>query len=319
MTDTRSTPTPEFTFVVVTEKMVTARNMTLAQTIGHADATCSNIDPATVVWSADRAPYQVEEFDGDPWPCMCAPLPGRTPRRIGFDPEPELPRTGAGRTVQPSVQAATLEEVVAAVRSLPHGEKFGADDVTPAMAAWATEWAKSYAGTFEFMVDMRKAAIKRTLSPGQAKGTLNCFRADYWRTELAKKEVKPAAESAPSVEHAKGDVHIVDGEFYRVHIGQSSGMPYAVKAKIVTPATWNDDGSLDKAGVVEWEMSRGMIRRLDANNAATPEQAKQFSRLAGRCCFCSTPIDTPESTLVGYGPTCALKRRLPWGATTDGG
>lgn len=32
------------------------------------------------------------------------------------------------------------------------------------------------------------------------------------------------------------------------------------------------------------------------------------------CCFCSRPIDTVESKTMGYGPVCANKFGLPWGA-----
>jgi hypothetical protein len=32
------------------------------------------------------------------------------------------------------------------------------------------------------------------------------------------------------------------------------------------------------------------------------------------CCFCSRPIDTVDSKTMGYGPVCASKFGLPWGA-----
>lgn len=120
---------------------------------------------------------------------------------------------------------------------------------------------------------------------------------------------------------AKGTVHVVDGAFVRVHIGQTSGFPYAVQARVLVPATWRTeaDGTrrLVKAGVVEWERIPGLLKRLSAATVATPAEAAAFGSLAGRCCFCSTPIDTPESTLVGYGPVCAGKYGLPWGDTTQ--
>lgn len=127
-------------------------------------------------------------------------------------------------------------------------------------------------------------------------------------------KVETAPPAAGSYEPAKGDVHVVDGAFYRVHISQSTGRAYTVKARIDRAATWNDDGSLDEAGIVEWEYPGIGLRSLSTETLATADEAAAFGHLAGRCCFCSTPIDTPESTTVGYGPKCASDRGLPWGA-----
>lgn len=94
----------------------------------------------------------------------------------------------------------------------------------------------------------------------------------------------------------KGDVHFIDGEYYRVHQSQGSGNFYASK--------W--DG-------YRFEYAQGAIRKLNADNKITAEQAAEFGHMHGRCCFCSLAIDTPESTAVGYGPICASKHGLPWG------
>lgn len=59
---------------------------------------------------------------------------------------------------------------------------------------------------------------------------------------------------------------------------------------------------------------------------AAAEQIKAFAadpitnsvvegRTRGRCCFCSTPLDTDASQTVGYGPICAQRYNLPWGET----
>lgn len=127
----------------------------------------------------------------------------------------------------------------------------------------------------------------------------------------------PANGKPVAAEHKKGDIHVVDGQYVRIHIAQSTGNPYACVANILRPAVWAEDGTLVEAGEVEWEFVSGLVRKCTVENKATAEQAKQFSRLAGRCCFCSHAIDTPESTLVGYGPVCAKKYDLPWGSTAE--
>jgi hypothetical protein len=117
---------------------------------------------------------------------------------------------------------------------------------------------------------------------------------------------KPKAPTAsqPEVELNKGDVHVVEGgsgqdayvRYYRVHEAQGSGNLYACQ--------W--DGQ-------RFDYAKGAIKLLNPGNKITAEQAAEFGHMFERCCFCSHEIDTPESTLVGYGPVCAKKHDLPWG------
>lgn len=128
---------------------------------------------------------------------------------------------------------------------------------------------------------------------------------------------KPERQAEPEG-LAKGQIHVAGGRYYRIHVSQGTGKPYAVVANVLVPAVW-EDGVCVRPGEVEWEYEPGLIRKygLCPATQATAAQAKAFAQLAGRCVFCSTPIDTPESTAVGYGPVCARKRGLPWGATTE--
>lgn len=101
-------------------------------------------------------------------------------------------------------------------------------------------------------------------------------------------------------EPEKGDVHVVDGDYYRVHTAQRSGRPYVCR--------W--DGA-----AWDYEGGRGMLRKLSAATLATAEDAARFGEMFGCCVYCTRPLDTPESTAVGYGPVCAAKRGLPWGGS----
>jgi len=113
---------------------------------------------------------------------------------------------------------------------------------------------------------------------------------------------------------AKGDVHYVDGAYYRIHMTQYSKKPYAAKAVILSKAVWNDEGTkILKAGKVQWVTAKGKIHELGNDTKCTPEEAHAFGKMVGRCCFCSLPIDTPESVSAGYGPVCAANKGLPWG------
>jgi len=73
-----------------------------------------------------------------------------------------------------------------AIVAVEDGQKVEAGEVTLELNWAATMYAERYDGDFAFMLDMQAAAEKnlamnKLLSPGQAKGVLNCWRAAYNR------------------------------------------------------------------------------------------------------------------------------------------
>jgi len=106
----------------------------------------------------------------------------------------------------------------------------------------------------------------------------------------------PTNDDTPAYAPEKGDVHVIDGEFYRIHKGQRSQRFYACQ--------WDGSG---------WEFARGALGRCTTATVATAEDAARFGAMYHACVFCTRALDTPESTAVGYGPVCAAKRGLPWG------
>jgi hypothetical protein len=177
-------------------------------------------------------------------------------------------------------------------------------------------------------IDRLLAAPKKPKAPRPTGGVRQSHQALHDTGECfcddptgAKARAKAEAAAAPSTGYAdvakKGDVHVVDGEYLRVHISQRTGHAYANKAVILETARWDGD-TLVKAGKVKWEYAPGVIKRLSVDTFATADEAAAFGKMVGRCCFCSTPIDTKESIAAGYGPVCAANRGLPWGdAKTD--
>ncbi len=119
--------------------------------------------------------------------------------------------------------------------------------------------------------------------------------AGKWAAEHVACPAQPVAQ-APAYEPQRGDVHVIDGEFYRVHVSQGSGRTYAARF----------DGH-------RFDYERGAITKVTADNKVTAAQAAEFGHMHGACVFCSRAIDTPESTAVGYGPVCAERHGLPWG------
>lgn len=137
-------------------------------------------------------------------------------------------------------------------------------------------------------------------------------------TEAASATSEDIADNPYLAVAKKGDVHVLDGEYYRIHLYQHSKKPYAAKAKVIKHAVWgtNEDGTakLLSAGEVKWVSAYKLILELSEATLATKEEAHAFGKMLGRCCFCSLKIDTPESVSMGYGPQCAAQRGLEWGS-----
>jgi hypothetical protein len=57
-----------------------------------------------------------------------------------------------------------------------------------------------------------------------------------------------------------------------------------------------------------------LLARLSRDPAGV---ASEYGRLTGQCCFCGLSLKDTRSTAVGYGPICAEKFGLPWGADAN--
>jgi hypothetical protein len=74
-------------------------------------------------------------------------------------------------------------------------EKLTAEDVTPGLKKLAEEWVCRYHSNdpFIYLAEMKMTALEKDLSPGQAKGVLNCMRAEVNR-ETRTAAAKPNGE-----------------------------------------------------------------------------------------------------------------------------
>lgn len=61
----------------------------------------------------------------------------------------------------------------------------------------------------------------------------------------------------------------------------------------------------------EFSRVSGVLDSLEVDPAGV---ATQHGVATGECCFCARELTTKESRSVGYGPVCADKFGLPWGA-----
>ena len=210
------------------------------------------------------------------------------------------------------------------------GRKFDASDVTrdAKLTQAARLYAATYKGTFEYMRDMAHAVtVFGQLTPAQAKGTLNCLMADARHRLEAKHAVKPVtvADVIASARFA-GLSKVVPGR-YRVE------MPTGTLAVLIEPARDERKGMAIKTRTADMWLFQGTVSRTgvpdllrrapallpaaldvlrNADNALV--YGLSYAMHGSQCFICGRALDTAESLSVGYGPVCADKHGLPWGA-----
>jgi hypothetical protein len=106
-----------------------------------------------------------------------------------------------------------------------------------------------------------------------------------------------------------------DGTPIKIHLGRdrklvvTDGGPFGANrfwGKVELDGCWRVTRNCP-AEVIEWVL---------AFNLDPAAGAKLNGQLTGSCCFCSRELETKESVGAGYGPVCAEKFGLPWGAET---
>jgi hypothetical protein len=87
---------------------------------------------------------------------------------------------------------------------------------------------------------------------------------------------------------------------------------------------WSFLGFVDPQGYVTFSRKAAAYKPLAEAAVSTLEAGVRedawlvfglaYAQEGSNCFRCGRDLDTPESLLVGYGPTCADKLGLPWGA-----
>lgn len=93
-----------------------------------------------------------------------------------------------------------------------------------------------------------------------------------------------------------------------VVVDNAGGFGATYYGRISRDGTLTLSRAVDPGAAVEIS---GLLSRFSADPAGV---AAADGRLAGRCCFCARGLTDDRSTTVGYGPVCADRFGLPWGA-----
>ncbi len=253
---------------------------------------------------------------------MTAPA---TDRQLSFIKSLQAERGVESAAISPDLSKSEASNVIKTLLAMPKVVTAAA----PSAVVYASEkqaafiiklWGERYPESSDEALQAIKDAAPK-LTKAEASKQISELLAIPKPVKAAAPEtyIEPGVEYDPYLAVAKkGDVHVLDGDYIRIHVRQGSKKPYAAKAKVIKHALWghNDDGTpkLIKAGEVKWVTAYKLIYELSEATLATKEEAHAFGKMLGRCCFCSLRIDTPESVTAGFGPICAANRGLAWGA-----
>ena len=222
------------------------------------------------------------------------------------------------------------------------GRKFEVEDLTPELRSAARLYAAVYNGDFDYMLGMRDQVVGGNflLSNGQCKGVLNCLMADAKRRMAAKPSAAAAAPTACAVgaparpiladlPDGRYRVTLADGDHLALYIKKAGPDSKLAGSRVISTRINGDDwmgvAHIDPQGSFKlWRSCQGALRQRVAAAVDVLDQAKSqdewlvaglaFAQEGSQCFICGRDLDTPESLTAGYGPTCADKHGLPWGA-----
>jgi hypothetical protein len=219
--------------------------------------------------------------------------------------------------------------------------KFEATDLTPELRQAAQLYAASYDGDFAFMVSMRDQATLGGFwfSDNQSKSILNCLMADAKRRLAAKPATARAVAPAATAPQTHVTLAIVPDGRYRVTLPDGESIALYIKlagqdsklagSRVVSTRSGGDEwmgvAHIAAQGDLRiWRSAQGSLRDRvrDAINILDAAERQDdwlvaglaFAQEGSQCFICGRDLDTRESLTAGYGPTCADKHGLPWGA-----
>lgn len=218
--------------------------------------------------------------------------------------------------------------------------KYEASDVTVGefrgdLAELAERYVSTYQGTFEFVQDLVISQRKYGyLTPGQAKGALNCIVAEYNRYI----ERRRAQESEETFEVDLTSVkwRIPDGKFTLVRGGEAN-KTYKIKTldqdhcdryqkptgtRMMMFLSGPDNQS--DYSLCAWVMPNGKLvprgeykegtplmigaqMLLDMDRSGALATAKAFALWSNRCAICGAELTDATSIEMGIGPICRSK------------
>ena len=202
--------------------------------------------------------------------------------------------------------------------------KFDVADVTDPWMETAEAYLEEYTGDFTYLVDVQQAYRRRGfLSPAQAKGVLNCLRAQVLREH----EQQEPAQPAPSFQRVANGIYTVvlqDGSHVTLRLSDPRFGDFAEGTQVLAylsgcnnETSFTSFAFVTDAEITVWKKFRGQLaRQLHAaeflhhmERADVLQAGFAYAMASGRCFRCNRTLTVPASIHQGLGPECAKLMR----------
>lgn len=196
--------------------------------------------------------------------------------------------------------------------------------IDPTYCAAAVAYIESYAGDFDFMVDLRSKMLRYgDLSIGQLRGGLNVLRAEVQREEK-KAGNKPEADFVGVPIH-DGTYTIVfpDGKYRTIRLRTAKWGDMPAGSQVVSFLSGPDnERSFTNFGFVfgrrlqvwkrfEENALGGIVEAakilLECDDEGIADAGEAYALKSGHCCRCGRVLTVPASLHRGMGAECAKK------------
>lgn len=254
----------------------------------------------------DDLPADIEEWDG------------YEDAAVEEEPEPD-----EGMTLESAFLLVNLAQAENGGRKFTPDDVAGNDELYRA----ACKYARDYDDDFDFMLDMRDALAEwGKLTPGQAKGVLNCMLAELRRRarqeDIAAKVEQHKAKGEPVERVVPNGTYTVDGlpdgarVTLRLFDDFRKDVPEGTQAAAFLFGADNESDYLPFAFVQSKEISVWKRYKDGYQNqqaalavllgSADPlKYGEAYALASGRCFRCARTLTVPTSLHRGLGPECA--------------
>ena len=227
-----------------------------------------------------------------------------TDKREGFEDDPTPRFTPGPKPTAARGPEMTDDEIEAHLLAL--GRKLTNDDMSysPSLAPYAKRYLDNYTGTFEFLVDLK---TRRSLSTGQARGVLNCVRAELIRN--AKTPARTKAETGLDLSQLPAGRYGVPGHDTRLKVLVQHGKEGSKWEGFTFVKDAAEYGAGTRYGMQKPDGPYiGDIEDELAAILADPAAAMaKYGHLTSTCGNCGRKLEDEESVERGIGPYCAAK------------
>jgi hypothetical protein len=235
----------------------------------------------------------------------------------------------SGKTAYETGASSTREHALNNMFPESHMYPVKPNDDDVQLAAKAIEWAQSLREKADLndyehnVLVIAESSVIDVRSAGIAASIVGV----YWTKFVPKRgpvdlgDMKPMLalfkQAGSRLKHPKINLSITGAAIVLTIAGDRAAKPGTIN--VTSPGTFGNNDwygriGLDGKFVPSRSAPKGLEQHLLSFAADPAKVAAEHGHKTGQCCFCNRALEDERSTEMGYGPVCADKWQLPWGA-----